>query len=160
MKYNFRFKTIDELRTHSKLRCEICSDIFCKQSDLAEHQQQGCEALIESPDLVDSKPTFIDCNLEPEMNLDEHEEASFASTIVVKEMDGTDDDSLNGVDHSNHAEISAENETMQLESGRARVVKKRGRKKSQKKSIPKRNEQQDKYDAADRKFHCYLCEKK
>lgn len=176
LKPHFRFKSIDDLRTHCKLhnelKCRICSDVFCKQIDLIAHQEQGCEALIESPDLVDSKPTFIDCNLELDVNLEQPEETSFDCGIVPKEIDSSDDDSFNGIDQngdeddSNHVEISADNETSQPgpsnAMSNARATNKTKTKKSQKRSTRKRkrNVNEHESDTGDRMYHCYLCEKK
>lgn len=166
MKHHFRFKDIDELRVHckdhSELKCEICSDEFCKQSDLVAHQEQGCEAFIESPELVETKPTFIDCSLETDANL----EQPFDCGITPKEINSDNNgDSLDGIDRngdediddSNHAEISAECEPG---PSHAQIANKRRNKSSQKRIRNRRKPNGNENDAADRIYHCYLCEKK
>lgn len=47
-------------------KCEICLHEFSSALELNAHQQQGCEGLIEAADsdLLDTKPTIVDCNYE------------------------------------------------------------------------------------------------
>lgn len=50
-------------------KCEICSQEFCKSSELVAHRQQGCEGLIEIDSNADEcKPTAIDYNSKDENN--------------------------------------------------------------------------------------------
>lgn len=171
LNHHFRFKNTDDLRVHCKdhdeLKCEICSEVFCNGSDLVAHQEQGCEALIESPDLVEIKPTFIDCHLESDANL-EQQDVPFA--IIPKVIyDSSNDASLydidrNGdetIDDSYRAENSAENIPIHGEPSHSKVTNKTRTRPSQKRNARKsKKHQNENDDAADRIFHCYLCEKK
>lgn len=166
---HFRFKNIHDLRAHFKgLRCEICSQAFCKQSALKAHQDQGCEALIESPEVVECKPVIIDTGLGVNLENDDENGAPIECGIIPKEMQSSDDENMgdfNGndeTDDSNYAEISAENQSMRSEPGHSnagnssRTRKPRKRKPSKKQKAALGNQK----DEADRIFHCYLCEKK
>lgn len=146
------------------MRCEVCSQAFCKQSALKTHQDQGCEALIscpESPEAVDSKPTLIDA--EPGMSIkrDEEEiENLIECNIIPKQIDTGDDEALDDIE-SNYAEISAENESMRSEPCHSNARNGTRTKKSRRKTLQKRNTSHgNENDAAERIFHCYLCEKR
>lgn len=47
-------------------KCEICLHEFSSALELNSHRQQGCEGLIEAADsdLLDTKPTIVDCTYE------------------------------------------------------------------------------------------------
>lgn len=165
-----KFKTIHDLRVHCKehpeLKCEICSEVFCKPDDLAAHQEQGCEATIETPDLVESKPTFVDCHLEPETNFMQQDEPFNCEITPKVSFDSSNDDSFDGfdrngdnsIDDSYRAEISADSAPIQAGPSHSTIRTKRRGRPSQRKNTRKPNGYEN--DAADRKFHCYLCDKK
>lgn len=154
-----RFKTVDALRTHSKkqndFRCDICSQVFCKLTDLRSHQDLGCEALMESSNLGESKLTFIDCNSEP--NLEPQEELPFAYAIIPKAENMEESAQNEDIDNSNHAEESLiDDEPIQSEPYRPRVRNKtRTRMRKSKKCISNENGTPN-----DRMYHCYLCDKR
>lgn len=167
---NSRFKNIRELRAHFKgLRCEICSQEFCKRNALKAHQEQGCEALIESPEFIENKPTFIDSgpgvSLKKELDDDDGEEISLIECgTIPPENDTSEDENVDEIDrneesesNSNYAEISAGNETMQSESHNSSV---RNETRTRQRRTRRARNTSNANDTADRIFHCYLCEKK
>lgn len=159
--WNFRFRNNNELRVHSEkhteLRCEICLQVFCKTHDLKIHQDQGCERLIESPSLVDGKPTFIDCSSEPGTSLAQEEQTPFACEIIPEEIGSSEDE---GIDQSNYLDNYnlTEDDNVQSEPSSSRMRKKPKAKKKQRKVYRERLGSDS--DATDRIFHCYLCEKR
>lgn len=44
----------------------MCLQLFCTNRALESHKEDTCENLIESVEVVETKPTFIDCNSEVE----------------------------------------------------------------------------------------------
>lgn len=64
----------DQRKPKLEHSCEICSNEFASTLELNAHRQQGCEGLIETSDsdLLDTKPTIVDCNYECLMETVEH----------------------------------------------------------------------------------------
>lgn len=154
-----------DLRVHfNGLRCGICAQAFCQPSALKAHQDEGCEALIETPDVVDCKPTFVDAEPGVSSQKEEDEnETTLECGIIPKEMETSDDEHMSDVDRnddtendSNYAEISAENGTMQPGPSHSNARNTTRTRKSRRKTQQNGNEN----DEAERIFHCYLCEKK
>lgn len=70
-----RFKTEDGFKNHCKKqgkhKCDLCLELFCTNKALESHKEERCENLIESVELIETKPNFVDCNSEVEENFEE-----------------------------------------------------------------------------------------